>query len=130
MTVPVLSLVSTTAFTGQNWPGTARCLHYGNRKWAECVFERSSVNNGHVVSREHSSIMAALALVLSISSSSRSKSSSSSQSSLKRRHQAHLRLARFKQRQSVKKAMLYISLGVCLLFRLAPQPRSVWTIPR
>ena len=136
------SMILYRVYTGQNWPGTARygagtvgagrCLHYGNRKWAECVFERSSVNNGRVVSREHSSIMAALALVLSTSSSSRSKSfSSSSQSSLKRRrHQAHLRLARFKQRQSVKKAMLYISLSVCLLFRLAPQPRSVWTIPR
>ena len=107
-------------YTGQNWPGTARygagtviwfgagrCLHYGNRKWAECVFERSSVNNGRVVSREHS---AALALVLSTSSSSRSKSfSSSSQSSLKRRrHQAHLRLARFKQAVSEEGYVVHI----------------------
>ena len=123
-------------YTAQLRHGTARVrhglfgprLHCGNQRGAHGVMNR------HVSSRAYSCLFGGCyATVMALySCSSHSLSlSSSSQSSLKRRRQRmRLRFLRFKQRQSRKKALLLISLSVCLVFRLSPQPRSVWTIPR
>ena len=97
----------------------------GNHRRAHGVINR---HVSHMLIRAYLAVV--VARVMALYSCSSLSLSTSSQSSLKRRRQrVRLQFLPFKQRQSRKKALLLISLSVCLVFRLTPQSRSVWTIP-